>query len=302
MKKLVLLVTVCLVLASGVIYAQQKTRKIPVRKRRSSVFKVPNSVTVQRDVVYATYGDRKVTLDIYLPKNPPTGKLPCIITVHGGGWRNGDKNKFARFASKFAEKGFAAACIGYRLIPEVGVPQCIEDAKASVRWVRANAKKYNIDPDRFGAFGGSAGAHLVAMLGTSFKVDKLEGDGGNKGVSSRVHAVVAMATPADMTAFSRFSKTTEIAKLISPVTYVDKDSAKFLLIHARGDGLVPYKQSILLQDKLTKAAVAVQLITIENKSHAFWNGNSPTAQKIVADSIAFFQKALKRPKSKPDKN
>jgi acetyl esterase/lipase len=265
-------------------------------KRRTAKSKVPDSVTVARDIVYATYGDRKVMLDMYLPKNPPKGKIPCIITVHGGGWRSGDKNRFARFASKFAENGFAAACIGYRLMPEVKVPQCIEDAKASVRWVRANAKKYNIDPDRIGAFGGSAGAHLVAMLGTSFKAEKLEGDGGNKGVSSRVHAVVALATPADMTAFGRFSGNAEEAKLISPVTYVDKDTAKFLLIHSKGDRVVPHKQSILLQEELTKAGVPVQLTTIKGGGHAFWNGNSPTAQKTVADSIAFFQKTLKSAK------
>jgi len=288
-----------MVLASGLVYAQQKTPKPPIRKRRSSVFKVPDSVTVARDIVYATYGDRKIMLDMYLPKNPPKGRIPCIMTVHGGGWRNGDKNKFARFASKFAENGFAAACIGYRLMPEVKVPQCIEDAKASVRWVRANAEKYNIDPDRIGAFGGSAGAHLVAMLGTSFKVEKLEGDGGNKGVSSRVHAVVALATPADMTGFGRFSKNAEEAKLISPVSYVDKDSAKFLLMHSEGDRVVPHKQSILLKDKLTKASVPVTLTTIKGGGHAFWNGNSPTAQKTIADSIAFFQKTLIPPTPTP---
>ena len=160
-------------------------------------------------------------------------------------------------------------------------------------------KKYNIDPDRLGAFGGSAGAHLAAMLGTSYKVEKLEGDGGNKGVSSRVHAVVALATPADMTAFGRYSGNAEEAKLISSVTYVDKDSAKFLLMHSEGDRVVPHKQSVILQEKLTKAGVPVQLTTIEGASHAFWNGNSPTAQKTLADSITFFQKTLPPPKPTP---
>jgi len=291
----------CLVFASGLLYAQRQTPKPPHRKRRRSVFKVPDSVTVARDIVYATYGERKVTLDLYLPKNPPKGRIPCIMTVHGGGWRNGNKNTFARFASKFAENGFAAACIGYRLIPEVKVPQCIEDAKASVRWVRANAKKYNIDPDRIGAFGGSAGAHLVAMLGTSHKAEKLEGDGGNKGVSSRVHAVVALATPADMTTFKRFAGNAVEKKLISPVSYVDKDSAKFLLIHSEGDRVVPHKQSVLLKEKLTKYGVPTQLITIKGGGHAFWNGNSPTAQKTLADSITFFQETLEPAKTKTDK-
>jgi len=300
MKKRICLLLVCLTLASGLVYAQRKTRKPPIRKRRGSIFKVPDSVKVVRDIVYATYGERKVTLDLYLPRKPPAGKIPCIMTIHGGGWRSGNKNRFARFASKFAENGFAAACIGYRLMPEVKVPQCIEDAKASVRWVRANAKKYNINPDHFGAFGGSAGAHLVAMLGTSFKVEKLEGDGGNKGVSSRVHAVVALAVPSDMTAFGRYSGNAEKAKLISPVNYVDKDSAKFLLIHSE-DRVVPHKQSTLLKEKLTKAGVPVALTTIKGGGHAFWNGNSPTAKKTLADSVTFFQEALKPAKIKTDK-
>jgi len=267
--------------------------------RRAPSFRLPDSVKVERDIVYATYGDRKVMLDLYLPKNPPAGRIPCIMTIHGGGWRSGNKARFARFASKFAEEGFAAACIGYRLKPEVKVRQCVEDAKASVRWVRANAKKYKIDPDRLGAFGGSAGAHLAAMLGTSFKSAEIEGDGGNKGVSSRVHAVAALAVPADMTAFGRYVGDSKSAKLISPASFVDKDSAQFLLIHCKGDRVVPYKQSIILQDKLKKAGVPVELTTIEGKSHAFWNGGGPVAKKTLADTVSFFKKALKHPEARP---
>ena len=277
-----------------------KKRLDRARPRTTSSFKPPDSVKVVRDIVYATYGDRKVMLDLYLPKSPPAGKMPCIMIVHGGGWRSGDKNRFARFASTFAEKGFAAACIAYRLRPEVEVRQCVEDAKASVRWVRANADKYSIDVERIGAFGGSAGAHLVAMLGTSFKTAKLEGKGGNEGVSSRVHAVVALATPADLTAFGRFMGNAEAAKLISPATYVDSDSAQFLLMHCKGDRVVPYKQSLILQEKLKKANVAVKLITIESGGHAFWNGTSATATKVRADAVSFFQETFKGPKTKLD--
>ncbi len=269
MRKYICIAAVCLAMASGAARAQ----------RRGTAPKLPETVTVTRDIVYATYGKRKVLLDMYLPKTASTGKIPCIMTIHGGGWKSGDKNRFARFAAKFAENGFAAACISYRKIPEVGVVQCIEDAKASVRWVRANAAKYNIDPDRIGAFGGSAGAHLVAVLGASDKVAKLEGDGGNKGVSSKVHAVVALAVPADMTQYPRYSKNTEEAKLISPVTYVNKHSAKFLLIHATGDRVVKYTQSLALQKKLKEAGVPIELITIKSNAHGFWNGTSATAKK-----------------------
>ena len=261
--------------------------------RGAAKFDVPETVRVVRDIVYARYGERKVLLDLFLPKADPAGKRPCIMVVHGGGWRSGNKERFARFAAAFAEQGFAAACIGYRLRPEVEVRQCVEDAKASVRWVRANAAKHHIDTDRLGAFGGSAGAHLAAMLGTSFKVKKLEGEGGHADQSSRVHAVVALATPADLSAFGRVSGDKEAARLISSATHVDADSAQFLLMHAKGDRVVPYKQSLLLAEKLKAAKVPVRLITLDSGSHAFWNGSGPAARQALADAIAFFRKALK---------
>ena len=262
-------------------------------------FTVPDSVTVARDIVYATYGQRKVMLDMYLPKQPPAGKLPCIIVIHGGGWRSGDKGRLARFAAAFAARGFAAACVGYRLRPEVDIPQCVEDVKAATRWVRANAGKYNINPDRLGACGGSAGAHLAAMLGTSFKAKQLEGKGGNEGVSSRVHAVVAMATPSDFTRFGRaFQGDGKTARLISPATHVDADSAAFLLIHCKGDRVVPYSQSTLLLEKLQAAKVPAALTAVEGRSHAFWNGKGPDAIKALADAVAFFTRTLKAPPAK----
>ena len=187
---------------------------------------LPASVKVERDIVYTRYGSREVKLDLYLPKQPASGKTPCIVVVHGGGWRSGDKTRFAHIAGALAEQGFAAACIGYRLLPEVEFPAPVVDCKAAVRWVRANAAKHGLDPDRIGAIGGSAGGHLVALLGTSDTVEKLEGDGGHAGVSSRVHAVVAMATPADMTRMGdRQNLGADLAKLISPVTHVTKNSA-----------------------------------------------------------------------------
>src|SRR4029077_5650098 len=128
---------------------------------------------------------RKVMLDLYLPKEPGSAKIPCIVVIHGGGWGTGDKTRFAAIAARLAEQGFAAACIGYRLLPEVEFPAPVVDCKAAVRWVRANAAQHGIDPDRIGAIGGSAGGHLVAMLGTSASVNELEGEGGNPGVSSR---------------------------------------------------------------------------------------------------------------------
>ena len=253
---------------------------------------LPENVKVIRDIVHAKYGDREVMLDLYLPKKSDGKPIPCIMTIHGGGWRSGNKERFARFASDLAEHGYAAACIGYRLLPEVTFPAPVVDCKAAVRWVRANAEKYAIDPDRIGAIGGSAGAHLVAMLGTSHQVAELEGDGGHPGISSRIHAVVALATPADLTRYAERTGTSKkLAQLISPITHVDGQSAPILLIHSDNDGTVPYQMSVDLQAKYKEAGVRAELVTIERGGHAFWN--SP---KWFPDTMtrakAFFDEVL----------
>jgi acetyl esterase/lipase len=252
---------------------------------------LPGSVKVERDFVYARYGEREVKLDLYLPKEPVSAKIPCIVVVHGGGWRSGDKNRFAHIAGKLAEEGFAAACIGYRLIPEVEFPAPVVDCKAAVRWVRANAAKHGIDPDRIGAIGGSAGAHLVAMLGTSDHVAKLEGEGGSLGVSSRVHAVVAMATPADMTQ-GRVGGTigVELAQLVSPVTHVSAKSAPILLLHGTRDTVVPMAQSELLLEKYRQVGAKAELVKIEDGAHAFWNGAQFDQTMVLA--VKFFRETL----------
>ena len=253
---------------------------------------LPESVKVERDIVYATYGDREVMLDLYLPKEPTSEKLPCIVVIHGGGWRNGDKTKFAAQAAYLADQGFAAACIGYRLLPEVTFPAPIVDCKAAVRWVRANAAKYGIDPDRIGATGGSAGGHLTAMLASSHKVAELEGDGGNAGVSSRIQAAVAMAAPGDMSAYAtRTGARPELAALISPMTHIDADSAPMLMLHSTDDRTVPIAQSEGMLSKYKELGLPTDLIQIENGGHAFWNSPQWFGE-AMEKATAFFKEHL----------
>ena len=277
-------------------------RPQPRQPARRPAVQVPEGVELTVDVPYRD-GNEKWRLDLAVPKSPGDEPRPAVVFIHGGGWRSGDKGggQWRAMPLEYAADGYVCISVNYRLTDEAPFPACVEDVKCAVRWLRANAQKYHVDPERIGAYGNSAGAHLVAMLGTSHKAEKLEGDGGNKGVSSRVHAVVALATPADMTTFKRFAGNAVEKKLISPVSYVDKDSAKFLLIHSERDRVVPHKQSVLLKEKLTKYGVPTQLITIKGGGHAFWNGNSPTAQKTLADSITFFQETLEPAKTKTDK-
>lgn len=253
---------------------------------------LPDSVKVERDLVYARYGTREVKLDLYLPRQPKSERIPCIVVIHGGGWRSGDKSRFAAQAAHLAEQGFAAACIGYRLLPEVSFPAPVVDCKAAVRWVRANAARYGLDPERLGATGGSAGGHLTAMLASSHQVAELEGDGGNPGVSSRIRAAVAMATPADMTRFAgRTNLDPRLAALISPVTHVSRETAPMLLLHSDADRTVPYAQSELLQEKLRQHGVTAELVKIPGAPHAFWNGDQWFGE-VMQRTTQFFRQHL----------
>ena len=290
-------VTLIVLLIVSAAKAQQRKQRPKLADFGPKVqFTLPETVKVARDIVYAEYGDRKLKLDLYLPKMRAESPLPCIVAIHGGGWRMGNKNVYAHLSSGLADHGFAVACIEYRLRPEVEFPALVWDCKAAVRWVRANSKQYGIDGERIGAVGGSAGGHLVAMLATSHKVAELEGDGGNAGTSSQVQAVVAMATPADMTRFSRRNKLSEdLVALISPITHVDGDSAPLLLMHSDTDRTVPFEQSQRLAAKYKTAGVPVELVTIERGSHAFWNFEKWFGD-VLGRSVKFFDKALRESK------
>jgi acetyl esterase/lipase len=136
-------------------------------------------------------------LDLYLPEHP-AGKIPVVIWIHGGGLTTGDKSLAIR-GKILVKEGYALVGINYRLEPDYYLPTQIYDAKAAVRWVRANADQYNLDPDHIGVLGGSAGAMLAASLGTSGGVEELEGDvGDNLGYSSRVQAAVPLAGVYDL--------------------------------------------------------------------------------------------------------
>ena len=173
------------------------------QKKGAAKFTLPDNVERTADIVYATYGDRQLRLDLYMPKPKPAGLIPGIVVIRGGGWRQGDKNGFASIAAGLAAKGLAAACIEYRVLPDVTIADAVNDTKAAVRWMRAEGKHYGIQTDAIGAIGGSAGGHLVALLATSYKVSKLEGNGGHAGVSSRIQAVVPMAPVVDFMTMSQ---------------------------------------------------------------------------------------------------
>lgn len=149
------------------------------------------------DVPYAANHVRN-KLDIYLPATgqPP---YPVIVWIHGGGWTSGDKSSAAGRAAQLVPLGFAVVGINYRLSGDAIFPAQIHDCKGAIRWLRANAVQFNLDPNRIGVWGSSAGGHLVALLGTSGGIPPLEGTvGGNASFSSRVQAVADYFGPTDL--------------------------------------------------------------------------------------------------------
>jgi acetyl esterase/lipase len=211
----------------------------------------------------------------------------------------GDKKGFAGIARNLAAKGFVTACIEYRVIPEVQFPDPVYDTKAAVRWMRAEGKQYGIKTDAIGVIGGSAGGHLVALLGTSYKAASLEGEGGHPGVSSRVQAVVAMAPVTDFATLAKsddavrtfFQGKKELADSFSPVTYLAQDSAPILLMHGDADKSVPIAQSQEMLERCQKLGVKASLIAMPGVPHGFWN-QPKWAADTITQAAAFFHEVL----------
>ena len=152
--------------------------------------RLPEGVKLVADLPYADNDNPRQQLDLLLPERPADEKpLPVVVFIHGGAWRGGDRKGGQRMVAPLVAAGdYAGASVGYRLSGEAIWPAQIHDCKAAIRWLRANAKKYNLDPDKIAVWGASAGGHLVAMLGTSGGVKELEGTlGKHTDQSSRVH-------------------------------------------------------------------------------------------------------------------
>ncbi len=272
-------------------------------------FVLPESVEMRKGVEYARYGPRAMHLDLFLPKQRATAPMPAVIYVHGGGWRNGSPAAFHRQAAHMATLGFAGACIEYRLSGEATWPAAIHDAKAAVRWVRSQAKDLGIDPRRIGAAGGSAGGHLVALLGTTAHRRDLEGEGGNAAQSSQVRAVAAFNPAVDLVAFGKqtaasidnsvvsflgkpYAADPALWELATPITHVSKDSAAFLFLHGDPDTTVPIQQSKDMMAKLKQAGVRADLFTAEGAAHGFFN-RPPWYQPTLARMAGFFAITLR---------
>ncbi len=248
------------------------------------------------DIPYAEDSERQ-KLDLYLPDNP-TENRPIVLWIHGGAWIVGDKNPIPFHARTLLGRGYAVASLNYRFLQDSMFPAQIHDCKAAVRWIRANASDYGIIAEKIGVWGGSAGGHLSALLGTSAGVEFLEGDLGNAEYSSAVQAACDYYGPTDLSEMSAEQHSGEIIKEFfrqypdsaSPVFYVDSNDPPFLIFHGTNDPLVPYRQSIKLDSILKYRGVESELVLIPGAGHG---GSEFQSDSVLRKIWRFFDRHIK---------
>jgi len=275
----------------------QKGTQRDGRQRPGGGRRVPEGVKIMKDLEYAGVDGESLRLDLYLPEKSEA-KPPLLVWIHGGGWTKGSKSGINPVFIRLTEEGYAAASIDYRLEGLVSHPKQIHDCKGAIRWLRANADKYGYDVTRIGVGGGSAGGHLVLLLGLSSGAKELEGDvGGNLDQSSQVHAIVDLYGPSALGLFAekserfRPNKTPELLKSASPVTYLSKDDPPVLIFHGDEDQVVPLGQSEHLHKRLQEAGLESSFHVIEGAGHGGLQFSDSTRYALVKD---FFDRHIKQ--------
>ena len=292
MNRLLLLPALLLTFAATGLRAQTFTTPADSRPAKAGEF---------RDIPYVTGGHERQRLDLYLPPQSD-GLRPVVVWVHGGAWEAGTKADCP--AKGMLARGYVVVSVGYRLSQHAVFPAQIQDCKAAIRWLRAHAAEYQIDPDRIGVWGASAGGHLVALLGTTGSVRDFD-VGENLAQSSCVQCVIDWFGPADFLHYGDPAKARlddvkspvtrllggtvlekpELARQSSPIYYVKADAAPFLIMQGDTDPLVPMQQSESLHAALQQAKVESVLKIYPGAGHGGAQFGSPESRKMMADFL-----------------
>jgi acetyl esterase/lipase len=265
------------------------------------------TVRHESDVVFARVGGETLRADLALPAIGE-GPFPAVVCLHGGGWVGGNRKQMAGTIEVLARRGYVAVAPDYRLAPAHRWPACVEDCKAAVRWLRANAGRYRVQPERIGAVGLSAGGHLACLLGVTGPADGLEGTGDNQDRPSKVQAVASFSAPMDLTAEALWTEEVLRRNLVplfggpptlkmdeyrkaSPARYLPAAPPPFLLVHGSADPVVPPAQAEALAGRLRQAGGAVRVLMREGERHT-WAGANLT--RSIDQMLTFLDEALKK--------
>jgi acetyl esterase/lipase len=255
-------------------------------------------------IVYGTGGGKPLLLDLAQPPLPRKQPRPAVVFIHGGAWSGADRTNGHPIIRLLAANGFVAVSIDYRLSGQAAFPAQLEDGKCAVRFLRAQAQQYHLDPKRIGVAGGSAGGHLAALVGLTPRTAGLEGSGGWDDTSSQVSAVADLYGISDLAALfdektlvdatKKLMRTTpqenpERYRQASPLALVSAAAPPFYLAHGDRDTTVPFSHSQKLADALQAKKVEATLRVMTGQGH----GSIATLPAYVKDDlVAFFIKHL----------
>ncbi len=261
--------------ASLPLLAAAASAQVPIDRPPMVPAAIPDSISVEADIPYSSY--KETVLDILRPKAASKDKRPGMIVIHGGGWVGGTKEERVEYAClKYAARGFVVANVEYRLAGVAKAPAAVTDVLAAAQWFQKNAGKYHVDPKRIAVTGDSAGGHLALMVAMTPRQARL-------GAPVRVAAVVNFYGITDLADLlegphrQQYAVTwipegeggREIAKRVSPISWVRKDLPPILTLHGDLDTTVPYEQGASLTRELQKAGASARLITASGQAHGF---------------------------------
>lgn len=271
----------------------------------AGITQAQDDILFEAGIEYSNPDNQHLQVNLARPKGD--GPFPAILCIHGGGFRAGTRQGYDGLIRRLAQQGYVAATASYRLAPKYQFPGAVHDVKAAVRWLRANAGKYRINPDRIGVTGGSAGGHLAQFLGVTAGVKQFEGEGGHPEQSSAVTCVVNYYGPSDFTqSYGKSVDAHEVLPLFlggnleqarqrhvvsSPLYWVTPNAAPTLFVHGTKDNYVAFEQAQWIFDRMKAAGVPVEMLALEGAGHGF---KGEDAQKAEAAMLAFFERYLKK--------
>lgn len=271
---------------------------------------LPKGVVEKKNIVYTTYGTRKLHLDVFMPMGDPGATYPGILVIHGGGWVSGNRSMLVPMAEQLASHGFVTVTVEYRLAPEALFPAGVYDLKAAIRWMRADGSKYRIDTTRIATYGCSAGGELAAFLGTTGGIKRFEGNGGYPGHSTRVQAVVNVdgllnflninstkydnnpkkPSDADKWFGGSYRKIPQVWSEGSPITYVGKSTPPIIFINSSVPHYHAGRDSMIVD--LKRFGIYYEVYTIPGTPHTFWLFH-PWFEKTLDYTLQFLDRVFK---------
>ena len=291
------------VLAAAELLAQEPSK--------SNVPDTPEGLIFERDIPYRE-GHPRWVLNVIAPKQTTSEPRAAVVLVHGGGWSAGDQYKFSRMGFMLANQGYVVILPTYRLMQDAPFPACLQDLKNGIRWVRAHAEKYHINPDKIGAYGNSAGGTQALTAALTNGEEEFEGDGPYEEFSSDLQAVVCSGAVGDMLhpthseraanaylnlARGRDRSVSEanarnVMRAASPSSYIDKNAPPILLVHGVEDTVVIVDSTDEFADAMKAAGADLTYLRYDDAGHAVMGQKG---KETTPAMLEFFKKHLGSP-------